>query len=378
MIDFAKCLFGDAEKRAVNKVMEGYWLASGKENEAFEKEFATYVGAKYAVAVNSGSSANLLAMAALNLPKGSKVITSGCGFPATLTPILHCGLEPVLVDYDLTTHNIDLNQIKDHGSTSKAAIVAHTLGNPVDMERLLKLGIPIIEDCCEAVGSKLKGKFLGTYGVMGTYSFYPSHQMTALGTGGMVVTSSKELALRLRSLRDWGKVSDWDSYLGDHPTKYDHNDYFKQYTYETVGYNMKLSEAAAAFGREQLKRLDGFTRGRKLNYSMLKHRLADLCEIFIDVVQTKDSEPSWFGYVLTFKSDKYNRNDFSDYLESRGIRTRPFFAGNITRHKPFKKYERTFPIADKLMKDSLFVGVHPGIAEGEITFMETTIRQYFK
>jgi CDP-6-deoxy-D-xylo-4-hexulose-3-dehydrase len=374
-IDFAGVTFGSEERQAVNKVLDGTWLASGKENELFETEFAKYIGVKHALAVNSGSSANLLALASLNLPKGSKVLTSGCGFPATLAPILHLGLEPVLVDYNLTTHNIDLNQIEAHSKDVKAILLAHTLGNPVDMPRLLKLGIPIIEDCCEAVGSKLDDKYVGSFGKLGTYSFYPSHQMTALGTGGMVVTDDDDLILRLRSLRDWGKVHDWNSYLGDHKTRYTHDGYFKQYTYETLGFNMKLSEAAAAFGRVQLTKLDEFRKRRCFNYSILAQSLQDLKQI-IPVRGLKTADPSWFGFPLTLTEG--NRNEFSDYLEDRGIRTRPFFAGNITRHKPFKQYEQDFPVADKLMKDSLFVGVWQGITEEQIQYMSDTIHDYVK
>ena len=372
-IDFAGCTFDEREKAAVNKVMNGQWLASAKENELFEQEFAAYVGAKYAVCVNSGSSANLLAMAALDLPVGTKVLTSACGFPATLTPILHCNLEPVLVDYDLATHNINLDEVEAKSKDVKAIIIAHTLGNPVDMDRLLKLDIPVIEDCCEAVGSKYKGRHVGSYGLLGTYSFYPSHQMTALGSGGMIVTNNEELSLRLRSLRDWGKVWDWKSGLEDYKTKYEKDGYFKQYTYQTVGYNMKLAEANAAFGRVQLTRLDEFRNKRLANYNYLKAKLSDLDQFY--TVDAIHSEPSWFGYPLTLK--RGGRNQFSDYLEAHGVRTRPFFAGNITRHQPFKKYEQDFTIADKLMKDSLFIGVWQGITKEELDYVSGVIHEYF-
>ena len=378
MIDFAGCEFGDEERRAVNRVMEGTWLASGKENEEFEKEFAKYMGTKSAVCVNSGSSANLLALAALDLPKGSKVLTSACGFPATLAPILHLGLEPVLVDYDITTHNIDLRQVEEKLPEVDAVILAHTLGFPVDMDRIK--GVKIIEDCCEAVGAQYKHKKVGSIGTLGTYSFYPSHQMTALGAGGMVVTSDEALLHRLRSLRDWGKMSNWESYLGHHATEFQAKglQYFPQYTYETVGYNMKLSEAGAAFGREQLKRLPDFNSIRRLNHYSLTRKLRDLSDIFILQSYTVETSDAPFGFVLTFREDTHDRNDFSDYLVSKGIGTRPFFAGNITRHTPFKQYEQDFPVADKLMRDSLFIGVWQGLGEEQLQYMADTIHDYIK
>ena len=384
-IDFARVDFGKEEIEAVNNVMNGYWLASGKENEAFEKEFAEYVGSHHAVCVNSGSSANLLALACLDLPKGSKVITSACGFPATLSPILHCGLEPVLVDYDLNTHNIDIGQVfnKLHEDGVKAIIFAHTMGNPVNANLIYMLaedlGIAVIEDCCEALGAIYIGRSVGTRGTLGTYSFYPSHHITALGSGGMIVTDDDKLALKLRSLRDWGKVADWDTYLGDHKTRYTNNngmEYFKQYTYETVGYNMKLPEACAAFGRVQLSRAELFKCKRQQNHHALKSSLSDLSDIFIDIPIV--GQPSPFGYILTFiDGNKFNRNHFSDYLEFHGIRTRPFFAGNITRHKPFGPYQE-FPVADKLMKDSLFIGVHTKLTEKDIEYVSEKIHTYFK
>jgi len=392
VIEFAGCSFGDEERRAVNEVMDGTWLASGEQNRLFEEEFASRMGAGYGVCVNSGSSANLLALAALDLPKGSKVLTSGCGFPATLAPILHCGLDPILVDYDLDTHNIDLNQVEEKIGGAQALIFAHTMGNPVDLRRVMQVAdknnVPVIEDCCEAVGSVffipndhdyrggINYRSVGSFGAMGTYSFYPSHQMTALGTGGMVVTSDRALALRLRSLRDWGKVSDWDSYLGDQKTRYDFNGYFKQYTYETVGYNMKLSEAAAAFGRVQVGRLADFSASRRHNHYVLKKLLEPLSNTFISVREEDDSIPSWFGYSLTLRTDQLSRDSLSNHLEEKGIRTRPFFAGNITRHKPFERWACHLPVADKLMKDSLFVGVWQGITQENLEYMADTITAY--
>lgn len=296
-----------------------------------------------------------------------------------MSPILHLGLEPILVDYDLETHNIDVNQVMSHISKASAIIFAHTLGNPVVSSLMYALAehyhVPIIEDCCEAVGAKYKGRYVGSCSTLGTYSFYPSHQMTALGGGGMVVTNDNKLILKLKSLRDWGKVWDWESGLTDYKTKYDFNGYFKQYTYETLGYNMKLPEANAAFGRVQLKRLDGFRQRRIENYTYLRRELTDLKDKFYEVDAHYLAEASWFGYPLTLKDG--DRNKFSDFLESKGIRTRPFFAGNLTKHKPFIKYKQDFPVADKLMRDSLFIGVWQGITKDQLDYVSEVIHEYF-
>lgn len=379
-IDFARCEFGKEERDAVNRVMDGYWLASGKENELFEKEFAEYVGTDYAICVSSGSSANLLALAALNLQKNSKVLSSACGFPATLAPIIHCGLDPVLVDYDITTHNISIAQATESLNSVSAIIFAHTMGNPVDkylIDIADQLGIPVIEDCCEAVGSEYSSGKVGSFGKLGTYSFYPAHQMTALGGGGMIVTNDKELALRCKSLRDWGKIWNWDSTLGDTQTTYSDTGYYRGYTYETVGYNMKLPEANAAFGREQLKRLPGFVDRRQQHHDYMEKKLKDL-DCFVNITHSA-RRISWFGYILTFKEGtKYDRNLFGAYLESCGIRHRPFFAGNITKHKPFSDLRGNFPVADMLMCRSLFIGCWPGMTTEMLDYISDKIHQYIE
>ena len=387
-IDFARTEFGHEEIEAVKRVLQGYWLASGPENEAFEKEFANYVNADYAVCVNSGSSANLLALALLELPKGSKVLTSACGFPATLSPILHLGLQPVFVDYNIATYNIDIDAcigaLKD--TDIKAIIFAHTLGNPVDLRLLVgvanNLGVPVIEDCCEAVGTKINGRSVGSSSQIGTFSFYPAHQITALGGGGMLVTSYKEIALKARSLRDWGKVWYWDERLGpkytDYTVEVDGEPYYKHYTYQTVGYNMKLPEANAAFGREQLKRLDRFVDRRIENFSYLADRLYKL-GIFHELKAIEGSRPSWFGFPMTMKDSmpKGSRNSLGTYLESVGIRHRPFFAGNILRHMPFKHLlDKEYPIADKLMRDALFVGVWQGLGKLELDYIVEHVKRW--
>lgn len=371
MIEFAMVDFGDEERNAVNRVMQGTSLASGKENAAFEQEFAEYVGVKYAVCVNSGSSANLLAMASLNLPKGSYVMTSACGFPATLNPILHLGLKPLLVDYDTKTHNICLNDFIQELPKVKAVILAHTMGNPVEMEQIVyaaeRLGIPIIEDCCEAVGAKV-----GTWGTLATWSFYPAHQMTALGGGGMVTTDDEALYRRMKSFRDWGKMYDWDSGVGGVVTDYNSPiKYHRGYTYETVGWNMKLPEANAAFGREQLKKLDSFRDIRIDNWEYLYHNLDDLEEIYISPMGDGACP---FGFCMDVK---FNRNEFGKFLEQNGIRHRPFFAGNILRQPAYLSEDAwRFRSADYLMKNTLFVGCHTKMTLDDLNHIIRKVTSY--
>lgn len=372
-IDFASTDFNSCETDAVERVLHepGRLLASGPENEAFEKEFAEYVGAKYAICVNSGSSANLLALGSLSLPKDSYVLTSACGFPATLNPILHLGLKPLLVDYDSVTHNICVDDLIIEMSKVKAIILAHTLGNPVHMNLLAgvahSLNIPIIEDCCEAVGGKV-----GKDGTLATWSFYPAHQMTALGGGGMVTTDDERLYLRMKSLRDWGKTATWDSGRGGNSTTYDSSiGYHIGYTYESVGWNFKLPEANCAFGREQLKKLDGFVMTRRNNWNYLYEGLKDLDGIFI-APMGEGSSP--FGFCMDIKKD---RNKFGDYLESKGIKHRPFFAGNILRQPAYNSNDAwRFRTADYLMKHSLFIGCHTKLTKEDLDYMIGAIHDY--
>lgn len=377
-VDFARPLFGREEKEAVNRVMESHWLASGEENISLEREWASYHQANYALAVNSGSSANLLALAALNLPKGSRVLTSGCGFPATLSPILHLGLEPVLVDYDLATHNINVAQVLEQMPKVKAVIFAHTMGIPVDMNEIYDAAIlhdvRIIEDCCEAAGAWYGAKPVGSFD-LGTYSFYPSHQITALGGGGMVTFKDKALYDRARSLRDWGK-SYSEGYLGDNPTKFnveiDGIPYFNHYAYSTIGWNFKLPEANAAFCREQLKKLGSITNDRQANHDYIWNGVNKECFVNIEHI----GNPSPFGVTLTFKEPEEGRRDkFSQLLMDRGVRHRPFFAGNITRHDPFRQFYQEFPVADYLMKHSLFVGCYAGLKTEEMDYMINAINE---
>ena len=382
-VEFAGTTYGDIERLSVNRVLDSKWLASGQENELFEKEFSEYLGVKHSVCVNSGSSANLLALAVLDLPKGSRVLTSACGFPATLSPIIHLGLEPVLVDYDIETHNIDIDEVVEFLPTVKAVMFAHTMGIPADVIKLAKEcevhGVCLIEDCCEALGATLFGKQLGTFGDISTFSFYPAHQITAGGEGGMICTNDNTIANKLKSLRSWGKHWDWQQQLGDDKTVFtsivDGIAYYPGYTYETLGYNMKLGEMNAAFGREQLKKLDLFVNRRDDNYNYLRERISK--DIFMNVRIVDGASPSYFGYTLTLKQEGL-RDSLLEFLEKHEIRTRPFFAGNITRHKPFIHLKQAFCVADYLMKNSLFIGVWQGLTKTHLDYVIEIIDRWIE
>lgn len=369
---------------AISKVFFSGWHTSGMENQFLEDKISNFTGSKYTVCVNSGSSANLLALACLDLPKNSKVLSSGCGFPATLNPIIHLGLDPVLVDYSIPSFNIDLNQVEDTLKkipNIKAMIFAHTLGNPVNMKIISNLsqkyGFTFIEDCCEALGSTFDNKHVGTFGGLGTFSFYPSHQINGFGMGGAVITDDEKLAIKIRSMRAWGKLSRNTRFNGDHITKYNNSidgiNYDDQFTYETCGWNMLLPDVCAAYASVQIDKLPSFVNQRRNNYKNLNDILVSIPAETMAI--EKESNPSYFGYVINLKNGC--RDDFSDYLMKNRIKSRPFFAGNITRHKPFKYLYKDFPVADQLMKNALFVGIWHGITKKQINYIGNKIKRYF-
>jgi CDP-6-deoxy-D-xylo-4-hexulose-3-dehydrase len=261
-----------------------------------------------------------------------------------------------------------------------AMILAHTMGNPVDMARLMTAadacGVPVIEDCCEAIGAKLHGEQVGSYGQIGTFSFYPSHQITALGGGGMVTFKDHRLMARAASLRDWGKTVYENVPYGRNNTTYTSQvggmPYFQHYTYWTVGWNFKLPEANAAFGREQLRRLDWIVGQRKRNHWRILHALAEVDRRRLHPVHVvAGADPSWFGVILC--PTTCTGRALGDALEARGVRHRPFFAGNITRHEPFKRYAADLPIADHLMKQAIFVGCYAGLTDEQCDYISKAI-----
>lgn len=370
-------------------ILDGWW-SGGKYTSEFENAFAGFIDAKYAAACNSGSSANLLAISALELEKGCEVITPATTFPTTLNPIIHCGLKPVLVDVELNTININPHIIeKAITEKTRLVMIPHTLGNPCNLEAILKIcskyDLRLIEDACDALGSKYDGQFVSTFGDIGTFSFYPAHHMTT-GEGGMVVTSNKELAEKIRGYRDWGRSCNCnpcqevarkdEGYLcpkrlnfkleGDIP-------YDKRFAYSYIGYNLKMTEIQAAMGIAQLRKLEKFIEIRKENFKTLFECLKD-CQYFLLPKSEEKAEPCWFTFPLMIKEGApFNREQVTRHLESNRIQTRPIFAGNIIRQPAYKNVDYrivgSLSNADKILRDAFFVGVYPGLTDEDMEFI---------
>lgn len=369
------------------------WLTAGRFNEQFEKKLAEFIGVKYAITVNSGSSANLIAFSTLTSPKlgdraiqqGDEVIGVAAGFPTTVNPIIQFGAIPVFVDIDPQTHNIDTSKIEEAiSSKTKAIMLAHSLGNPFNLcvvtALCKKYNLWLIEDCCDALGSTYDGQMVGTFGDIGTLSFYPAHHIT-MGEGGAVFTNSHELKKIAESFRDWGrdcycppgkdntcsKRFAWQ--LGDLPFGYDH-----KYTYSHLGYNLKITDMQAACALAQLSKAPEFIRTRKDNFAFLKERLKS-CEEFLQLpVATEASDPSWFGFPITLKQAcPVSRIDLITYLEQHKIGTRLLFAGNLTR-QPYMdnvKYRISGELinTDTVMNSTFWIGVQPALTKEMLEFV---------
>jgi CDP-6-deoxy-D-xylo-4-hexulose-3-dehydrase len=382
-----------------------FWLTYGKYSKEFEKKLAKLLGVRYTLSVNSGSSANLLAFFALTSPllkerrirRGDEVITVAAGFPTTVAPIVQYGAVPVFVDMELETFNIDVSQIeKAITFKTKAIMIAHTLGNPFDIEKVKeicdKYDLWLVEDNCDALGSRYKGKFTGTWGDIGTSSFYPPHHITT-GEGGAVYTDNALLKKIMLSMRDWGRdcwcESGVDNTCGHRftqkfgklPLGYDH-----KYVYSHFGFNLKITDMQAAVGVAQLDKLPEFIKKRQGNWQRLYDGLKDIDE-FILVKPQKDSDISWFGFLITLKDNvKFSRNDIVRYLEDNNIQTRNLFAGNMVRHpmfEPLKEgvdYKVTGELknTDKIMNDSFWVGVYPGMKKEAVEYMIKKIREFVR
>jgi CDP-6-deoxy-D-xylo-4-hexulose-3-dehydrase len=394
-------VIGDSElKNMVEASLDG-WLTAGRFNKEFESKLANYLGVKFLITVNSGSSANLVAFSTLTSPKlgerairpGDEVIGVAAGFPTTVNPILQFGAIPVFIDIDLVTHNIDASQIEAAiTSKTKAIMLAHSLGNPFNLEVVLglckKYNLWLIEDCCDALGSTYNNQLVGTFGDIGTLSFYPAHHIT-MGEGGAVFTNSPELKQIAESFRDWGR----DCYcppgkdntcnqrfcrkLGDLPYGYDH-----KYIYSHLGYNLKITDIQAACALAQLDRLEGFIAARKANFAYLKSRL-NSCEEFLMLPEaTPNSDPSWFGFPVVLKENSgANRVDLLEYLNQYKIGTRLLFAGNLTK-QPYM-IGRKFRISgdlkntDIVMNQTFWLGVHPGLSQEHMDYQVDRLETFF-
>lgn len=385
----------------VESAMDG-WFTTGRFNTKFEKEISSFIGTKKVLTVNSGSSANLLAVAALTdeswgdkaIKAGDEFITTPVSFPTTINPFLLYGLKPVFVDAHIPTYNINVDEIeKAITPKTKAIMVAHTLGNPFDIARIVaiakKHNLWLVEDCCDALGATYQGKHVGTFGDIGTLSFYPAHHIT-MGEGGAVFTSNSKMATILESFRDWGrdcwcetgmdntcgKRYKWK--LGSLPEGYDH-----KYIYSRVGYNLKITDMQAALGLAQLKKLNSFVEKRKHNFNRLKKGLQSLSDKIILPEATPDSDPSWFGFLITIKeSAGLTRNQVIEQLAVKKIATRLLFAGDIRKQPYFKKIEYrnsgTMNNAEIILNNTFWVGVTPMINDEMVDYVIETIHTIFK
>jgi CDP-6-deoxy-D-xylo-4-hexulose-3-dehydrase len=392
-------VFGKEEIEAAVNASLDFWLTSGPYTEKFESRFAKTVGMRHAFMVNSGSSANLLALSALTSPKlgdralrpGDEVITVAAGFPTTVTPILQNGLAPVYVDVDLATYVANESQLEAAVSPkTRAIMMAHTLGNPFNLELIQKLAAKhdlwVIEDSCDALGGTYNGQTLGTFGDLSTFSFYPAHHITT-GEGGAVLVKKVILKTIVESFRDWGRdcwcapgcdntcLKRYDWTLGELPEGYDH-----KYTYSHIGYNLKSGDIQAAIGLAQLDRLESFVELRRRNWNYLKAGLKDLEEFLILPEATSGSEPSWFGFAITVKADgPKTRNQVVQELNNLKIATRLLFAGNLLRQPAFigtpRRIVGELTNTDIVMKDTFWIGVWPGL---DLSMLDYAIDKLFE
>lgn len=378
------------------------WLTAGRFAEDFERSIAERIGVKHARATVSGSAANLLAFSALTswklherrIEPGSEVVTVAAGFPTTVAPIVQNGCVPVFCDVTLPNGDIAIDDLEAAiGPKTRAIMLAHTLGHPFDLDAVTavakKHNLWVVEDCCDAFGARWRGESVGTFGDVGTLSFYPAHHITT-GEGGAVFMRSKALAVVAESFRDWGrdcwcppgkdntcgKRFDWS--LGDLPTGYDH-----KYIYSHLGYNMKMTDMQAAIGMSQLKKLDGFIDSRRRNHAAIVTRIreAGLEDVFHLPEAHSLAEPSWFGFLLTLRDGvSFSRNALLKHLDAQRIGTRLLFAGNLTRQPCFKGVEHRIvsdlSMTDKMMRDSFWVGVWPGIDDDRIDWMVKSLKSF--
>ena len=370
-----------------------FWLTAGRFANQFEEEFANFLGVKHCLLTNSGSSANLLAISALTSPtlgekqlkSGDEIITLAACFPTTVNPIIQNNLIPVFVDVNLGTYNIKYDRIEDAiTDKTKAIFMAHTMGNPFNLDAVMEIAqknnLWLIEDNCDALGSKYDGKYTGTFGHIATFSFYPPHHMT-MGEGGALVTNDSKLKRLIESFRDWGrdcwcgsgcdnscgKRFGWQ--LGELPYGYDH-----KYIYSHIGYNLKVTDMQAAVGVEQLKKLPSFIDARKKNFKLLYDGLKKYEKYFIFPEVEEKADPSWFGFLLTVREGMgFTKNDIVEYLEDNKIATRMLFAGNITRHPCYKNANYRIcdelTNTDRIMSDTFWIGVYPGLTGEMIQYI---------
>ena len=379
----------------IDSLLDG-WFGLGRRGKEFEDKFSEYTGSKNSILVNSGSSANLVALNGVKIGRkleGGEVIVPACSFPTTLNPIIQLGFKPALIDVDKSL-NVNPESIKSAiNENTKGIMFAHTLGNPAKIDEIKNIasenGLFLIEDCCDALGSKFDGKFCGSWGDAATFSFYPAHGIT-LGEGGAVSTNDGELNRVIRSLRDWGRDcwcrtdeknpegscgSRFDYKLGD--VYYDH-----KYVYSQIGYNMKPLELQAAMGIEQLKKLDWFNESRKRNFKIYQEELSVFDKFFELPLVNDKADPVFFGMPLVINNSEIDRRELIKFLNKSRIATRLLFAGNVVHHPAYKDTEYSkygeLSYSDKLMKDCFWVGIHPGINEEMIKYVVGKFKEFFR
>lgn len=404
-ITYAARVYDEKEMCALTDAMLDFWLTTGRFSDEFEKKFAAWIGVKYAHLVNSGSSANLIAFMALTAPelgdrqirKGDEVITVACGFPTTVTPILQYGAVPVFVDVTVPQYNIDISKLEEALSPkTKAVMIAHTLGNPFDLAAVKafcdKHGLWLVEDNCDALGTKYtignETRFTGTWGDIGTSSFYPPHHMT-MGEGGCVYTNNPLLHRMILSYRDWGRDCicpsgrdnfcghRFDGQYGELPHGYDH-----KYVYSHLGYNLKVTDMQAAIGCEQLKKFPSFIERRRHNWVYLRKALEPLADRLILPEPAENSEPSWFGFLISVRPESgLDRNAMTHFIEQKNVQTRLLFSGNLIKHPCFNQLRGTdayrvvgdLEQTDFIMNNTFWVGVYPGMTDEKLEHMVNTI-----
>lgn len=401
-IRYAGRIFDEKEIQAAVDSALDFWLTEGRFAEKFQTELAAKIGVKYACLVNSGSSANLLAITALTsqllgedrLKSGDEVITVAAGFPTTLNPIILNGLVPVFVDVGIPTYNVKTEAITAALSPKTRAIfIAHTLGNPFDLGRISKIAaendLYLIEDNCDSLGSSYQGKYTGNFGHLSTCSFYPAHHITT-GEGGAVLTSSRKLARIIRSLKDWGRdcycgpgennrcSRRFSGKYGELPDGYDH-----KYVYSHIGYNLKMTDIQAAIGSAQLNKLDGFCRVRRENFAAWTNGFNNYRQFFILPEATNGSNPAWFAYPVTVREDAgFTRTDLTTYLNKHRIETRNLFAGNLLRQPAYLNINHRIvgdlTNTDRIMNNTFFLGTYPGIGPEQIDYTMGTIDKFLK
>ena len=401
-INYAGRVYDEKEMISLVDSALDFWLTAGKYADKLEKELAKFLGMKYCLLTNSGSSANLLAVSSLTSPKldekrlkaGDEVITTACGFPTTLNPIIQNQLIPVFIDVELGSYNIQAYDIEEVVSEkTKAIFIPHTLGNPFNIDKITEIAkehdLWFIEDNCDALGSKYNGSYTGSFGHLSTLSFYPAHHMT-MGEGGAVLTNDPQIKEIVASFRDWGRDCwcepghddtcghrfGWQ--LGSLPYGYDH-----KYIYSHIGYNLKVTDMQAAVGLKQLEKLPSFIKSRKKNFEILHDLLLKYEEYFILPQVDKKADPSWFGFPLLVRENApFNRDDMVNYLESNKIATRMLFGGNLTRQPAYKgiKFRQADPLenTDQVMNNLFWIGVYPGITEKKINYIISVIKGFFE